>query len=375
MTERKTGNRIAFVHDFLLSYGGAERVFESLVKLDPDAPLYTLLADEELLRERFPGREVRTSFLQKLPRFLRKRHRLLLPLFPVAAESFDLRDFDTVISSSGAWTKGIVTRLMTTHVAYLHSPIRYLWDANERYLDMIGAGACRKFFGRIALSYLRVWDREAAERPDMLLSNSEYTADRIRKYYRRESETVLPPLLLPSSVPEPEGLPREEYFLVVARLTESKGVEAAVDAFGKLGLPLRVVGDGPERERLRQRASGNVSFEGAVDDTTLSALYARARAVVVPSEEDFGLVAAEALAFGAPVIALADGGVREIVTEGKDGEFFRSATPEVIAAAVRRFLERSPETYRVDRDAIRERFSEGRFLDAFRKTLGKRMSL
>lgn len=375
MSERQTGKKTAFIHDFLLSYGGAERVFETLVKLDPEAPVYTLLADERLVRERFPGREIRTSFLQKLPRFLRKRHRLLLPFFPVAAESFDLRDFDVVVSSSGAWTKGIVTRLMTTHVAYLHSPIRYLWDANERYLDMIGAGACRRFFGRIALSYLRVWDREAAERPDILLSNSEYTADRIRKYYRRESETILPPLLLPSSVPEPEAGDRGEYFLVVARLTESKGVEAAVSAFGKLGLPLRVVGDGPERDRLRRDAPANVSFEGAVDDVTLSTLYAQARAVVVPSEEDFGLVAAEALSFGTPVMALADGGVREIVTEGKDGEFFRAATPEVIAAAVRRFLDRGPETYRVDREAVRERFSEERFLDAFRRVLGKREAL
>lgn len=377
MTIQQSERKIAFAHDFLVSFGGAERVLQSLITLDPGAPVYTLLADEEVVREYFPGREIRTSFLQKLPRFLRRRHRFLLPLFSVAAESFDFREFDTVLSSSGAWSKGIVTRLRTKHIAYLHSPMRYLWDANERYLSMIGAGSCRKFFGRIVLSYLRLWDREAAERPDILFANSEFTAARVWKYYRRESKVVLPPVTLdqhPSvpktrQPPSERGVGEEDFFLVVARLSESKEVGAVVDAFSKLDLPLRVVGEGPIGKRLRRKAGRSISFEGRVDDAVLASLYARARAVIVPSEEDFGLAAAEALSFGTPVITLASGGAREIVTEGVTGEYFRAATPEVIAAAVRRFLEQPVDRYRIDRDRIRERFSEERFLEAFREVL------
>ena len=367
--------KVAFVHDFLVSYGGAERVLESLVKLDPEAPIYTLLADERIVRERFSDREVRTSFLQKLPRFIRKRHRLLLPFFAVAAESFDFRDFDIVISSSGAWSKGIVTRLRTIHIAYLHSPMRYLWDANERYLDRMNFGACRRFLVRILFSFLRVWDREVAERPDILLANSEYTASRIRKYYRREAKIVSPPVVLSENTPSPHsshegGRERETYFLVVARLTESKEVGAVIDAFGKLDLPLRIVGEGPERKRLEVRAGETVSFAGETDDATLAGLYTHARAVIVPSEEDFGLAAAEALSFGTPVIAFGGGGTREIVTEGVTGEFFRAATPEVIAASVRRFLERGADAYRIDAESVRDRYAEKRFLDAFRELIG-----
>jgi len=363
MSERRDGKKTAFVHDFILSYGGAERVLESLVKLDPEAPIYTLLADERIIRERFPGREVRTSFLQKLPRFIRKRYRLLLPFFAVAAESLDFRDFDIVISSSGAWSKGIVTRLRTVHIAYLHSPTRYLWDANERYLVRTGSGVCGRFVGRIVLSYLRIWDREAAERPDVVVANSEYTAERIRKYYRREPTVLRPPV----TIPDPgESRPREDFFLVVARLTESKEVGAVIEAFGKLDLPLRVVGDGPERKKLGSRAGKTVTFEGLVDDAALASLYSRALAVVVPSEEDFGLAAAEALAFGTPVIAFAEGGAREVVPKGEAGELFRAATPEVIAAAVRRFLERGPASYPIDPAAVRNLYDESRFLDAFR---------
>lgn len=362
------GGKLAFVHDFLLSYGGAERVLESLVKLDPDAPIFVLLADERIVRERFPGRDIRTSFLQKLPRSVRKRYRWLLPFFAVAAESMDFRDFDVVISSSGAWSKGIVTRLRTAHVAYLHSPMRYLWDANERYLDTVHVRPFSRFFGRILLSYLRLWDREAADRPDILVSNSEYTRARALKYYRRESSVILPPAVLARRFPAGSGS-REDFFLIVARLTESKEVGAAMDAFDKLGLPLRIVGEGHQRKRLERHAGKSVRFEGAVDDASLASLYARARAVIVPSEEDFGLAAAEAISLGTPVITLGQGGALEVVEEGKTGEFFRAATPEVIAAAVRRFIDRGDDAYHIDRESVSERFSEERFLSEWRTVL------
>ncbi|NTW89908.1 MAG: glycosyltransferase family 4 protein [Candidatus Moranbacteria bacterium] len=356
---KQSSHRTAFVHDFLVSYGGAERVLESLIKLDAEAPIYTILYDEEAMKGRFEGREIRTSFLQKLPKFIRKRYRWLLPLYSVAVESLDLREFDIVISSSGAWSKGIVTRLRTFHIAYLHSPMRLLWDANERYLDMVRAGTFGRFVGRIYLSYLRVWDREAADRPDLLVSNSEYTRERVAKYYRRDSVVVYPPVTL-SEGPAPRPA-REDFFLVVSRLTASKGIDIAVEAFNKLRLPLRIVGDGRERARLTASAGDSVTFLGSVGDAELVSLYRRARAVVVPSEEDFGMTAAEAVRLGTPIIALGRGGAVEIIREGLTGELFGAPTPEVLAEAVRRFLDGGSASYVIDPDAD-TRFTEEHFL-------------
>lgn len=362
----QVGIRVAFVHDLLVSYGGAERVLESLIKLYPDAPIYTLLHDERAMSGKFSGRDIRTSFLQKFPRFLRRRYRLLLPFFPVAVETFDFRDFDLVISSSGAWSKGIVTRLHTAHIAYLHSPMRLLWDANERYLRMVRAGRLAKFFGRMILSFLRVWDAQAAGRPDALVSNSEYTRMRAEKYYRRGSEVVYPPVTI-RGAERRSG--RKDFFLVVSRLTESKGIGTAVAAFNKLGLRLVIVGEGRERKRLERMAGGNISFSGKVSDAELIGLYAEAAAVIVPSEEDFGMTAAEAIACGTPAVVLGRGGGLEIVEAGVTGEFFRSDAPEVLADAVRRFLERGTARYEPGCLEASGRFSEDRFLSAWERII------
>jgi glycosyltransferase involved in cell wall biosynthesis len=344
--------KVALVHDLLLYPGGAERVLEAIVELFPEAPIYTLLYDEEKMGEKFQSREIHTSFLQKFPGFLRRRHRWLLPFYPVAVEAFDLRDFDLVISSSGAWSKGVVTRLHTKHVAYVHSPMRYVWDYNERYLQELG-GKGMALVKRLLLSYLRLWDREAADRPDRLLANSRYTQARIEKYYRRESEVVYPPL----SINNQQGTSNKEqktgaYFLTVSRLTPNKKVGVIVDAFNKLGLPLVVAGQGSEEEYLRKVAADNVTVTGWQSEEELAKLYAGARGLVFAAEEDFGLVMAEALSFGVPVIAYKSGGAREIVEEGVTGEFFAAQTTEVLAEGVRRFLERE-SVY--DRSLIRER--------------------
>lgn len=364
--------KVAFVHDFLVSYGGAERVLETLLLLYPEAPVYTLLYDKKAMGGRFAGRDIRASFLEKFPKVLRKRYRWLLPFFPVAIETFDLRDFDLVISSSGAWGKGIVTRLHTFHIAYLHSPVRFLWDANERYLDMVGVGFGKRFFVRTLLSFLRLWDKEAADRPDVLVANSAYTQSRIKKYYRRESRVIYPPVhvLSPSSKlsrgADSTGKQPSDFFLIVARLSESKGVGIAIEAFNKLGLRLFVVGEGKDRARLEKIAEKNVSFLGRVSDEALQSLYAGAQALIMPSEEDFGLVAAEALAVSTPVIALGRGGVLEIVEPGVTGEFFFAETSEVLADAIRRFLERGRGRYVSGCEAVKGRFSKTSFLREWR---------
>jgi len=359
-TFSKKSQRIAIVHDFLTSYGGAERVLQGICKLYPDAPVYTLLADSDLTSKYFGEVRVRTSWLAKLPAFLRKRPKLLILLFPAAIESFDLREYDLVISSSGAWSKGLVTRLHTKHVAYLHSPMRFAWDKHKSYLEDLGLTLHFRILGHFALSYLRVWDFQAADRPDLLIANSQFTQERIAKYYRRSSTVIYPGIRVPqiSNYQETRG-----YFLVVSRLTKAKKIDVAIEAMNKLGLPLVVVGTGPEKEVLERLAGRTITFKGAVSDTELQDLYGGARALIIPSEEDFGMVAVEALAVGTPVISSARGGVREIVVDQVHGLFFNTFMPEILAEAILRFIQQEKS---FDRDILKARaalFSEERFMN------------
>ncbi len=376
MTENKP-KKVALVHDFLVSYGGAERVFQELCEMYPEAPIYTLLVNPELVEGHFKNRDIRTSWLGKLPRFIQKRYRLFLPFFPAAVESLDLREFDLVISSSGAWSKGIITRLNTTHVAYLHSPMRYAWDYHESYMQELGARGRRSILTRMLMSYLRIWDRQAAERPDVLLANSQFTARRIKKYYRREAQVIYPPVSLREqtllrnvaggSVSAPQ---KRHHFLVVSRLTKSKKIDTVIDAFNKLGLPLVVVGTGPEETALRKRASAHIRFVGFVEDHELAKWYQGARAVIFPSEEDFGMVAVETLSFGVPVIGLEYGGLREIVLPGT-GEFFHTTAPEIVAEGVRRFLAHEGQySEEIMKESVK-RFSKERFQEEMKKVLDR----
>lgn len=372
-SEKMARNRqkVALVHDFLVDFGGAERVLEDICEIFPDAPIFTLLHDKEKMRGKFEGKVIETSFLQKFPKFLRRRKRYLLPFLMVAPETFDLRDYDLVISSSGAWSKGIVTRLNTTHVAYVHSPMRFVWDYNEKYLKEIGAKA--GIFKRLVLNYLRIWDNQAAQRPDKLIANSLYTQKRIKKYYRRESKVVYPGVvvgrsddsnLLPSG-DHPEGDKSQDYFLVVSRLSAYKRVDLVVEAFNKLGLPLVVIGEGEKRSHLESIAASNVRILGWKDDEELSKYYAGARAFVFPATDDFGLTMVEAMSHGIPVVAIKKGGAKEIVKEGVNGEFFEAQTVEVLCDGVRRFLE-NEKNY--DKEEIKksvEKFSKERFGDDF----------
>lgn len=348
--------RVALVHDFLLYPGGAERVLRSFADMFPEAPIYTLLYDPEGTRGMFSDREVRTSFLGKWPRFLRRRHRWLLPFYGAATESVDLRDFDTIISSSGAWMKGLVTRLNTRHIAYLHSPMRYAWDANESYFHGTrGLHFCK----RTLLSYLRLWDFEAAARPDVLVANSAYTADRIRKYYRREAQIVYPPVsIIPDDfVPNVE----KKFFLTVSRLSAYKHTDMIVRAFSENGLPLVVVGEGREEVKLRRMAGSNVCFLGAVSDARLLELLSHTRAFVFAAEEDFGLAVAESQQAGVPVIALRSGGVMEIIKDNVTGVLFDEVTLPSFFRALAKFLEQENS---FDANAIRksaERFSLRKF--------------
>lgn len=349
------------MHDFLVTRGGAERVLRELCDMFPDAPVYTLLYDETAMGDMFSDRVIRTSLLQRFPKFLRRRYRWLLPFFSPSVEAFDLREYDVVISSSGAWSKGIVTKLKTKHLAYIHSPMRYVWDYNERYLrPRWGFSVCR----RIILSYLRVWDRMAADRPDALVANSEYTRRRIEKYYRRDAGVVYPPVTLGEHT-DPEALLDEtlrakEYFLVVSRLTQSKNVSIVIEAFQKLHFPLLIIGEGYDESSIRKYEASRVEFLGRKSDGEVARYMANAQALIFPSEDDFGMTAVEALQMGTPVIALKKGGALETVEENVTGIFFSAPVSVAVADGIRRFLEHGSW----DKKYIRERglqFSRERF--------------
>lgn len=364
--------KVVLVHDFLVTRGGAERVLRDISDMFSDAPIYTLLYDRERMGEMFSDRLVHTSMLQKLPGFLRKRYRWLLPLFPAAVEAFDFRDFDVVISSSGAWSKGIVTKLKTKHLAYIHSPMRFVWDYNERYLKNLGGRPL--LFRRILLSYIRVWDRMAADRPDALVANSEYTKERIFKYYRRNAAVVYPGVSLgeetdPSLLHDAK-LRNKGYFLIVSRLTKSKNISLAVEAFQKLCFPLYIIGEGYDEKELRKLAGDRTFFLGRKNDKEVLKYMANAKALIFPSEDDFGMVVAEAMRMGAPVIALRKGGATEIIEENVSGIFFDAPVSVMLAEAVKRFLEK--EVW--DREAIRKRalfFSREKFQEGILREVEK----
>jgi len=361
--------KVAIVHDFLLYMGGAERVLHDIANMFPNAPIYTLLYDKDRIGAQFSDRDIRTSFLQKWPKWLKKHYRWLMPFFGTAIESFDLRDFDLVISSSGAWSKGIVTRLNTKHVAYIHSPMRYVWDENERYLKK-AVGKRNRFCIRLLLSYLRVWDHQAAQRPDALIANSVYTKKKIEKYYRREASVVYPAVSLKErSQTTPKSHPlkglKEKSFLIISRLSKYKNVALAIEVCNKLQLPLTVVGDGRERSALESIAGETVEIVGYVSEEEKVQYLANARALLFPAEDDFGIVCVEAMQTGTPVIALGMGGARETVISGVTGELFEAPTIEMLADAMRRFLEKE-NTY--DKNVIKAEGQKYTF-DKFKREL------
>ena len=362
--------KVALVHDFLTARGGAERVLKVLADMYPDAPIYTLLYDEEKMRGQFSGKDIRPSYLQKFPKWLRKHHEWLAPFYPVVPETFDLREFDLVISSSGAWMKGIVTKLSTTHVAYVHSPMRFVWDYNERYFSEKGKKP--SVFLRAFLTYLRMWDRLAADRPEYLIANSKYTQRRIEKYYRRQSEIIYPPIFLENTAgTAKKETARKDYFLVVSRLSPYKKVDLVVEAFNKLDLPLLVIGEGQQKKHLQKIAGKNITLLGWQNDEKISQYCAGARAFIFPAEDDFGIAPVEAMLQGCPVIALRKGGVKESVIEGVTGEFFDAQTSEVLADGVRRFMLNEKK---YDRDVIKKRaqeFSRARFEKGIRDFIEK----
>ena len=320
--------RVAIVHYWLLDRRGGEKVLDALCRLLPDADIFTLFSAPQTLSQEVRLHRITTSFLNPLRRW----HRALLPLMPMALESFDLRGYDLVVSSESGPAKGVIVSSSTRHVCYCHTPPRYLWDLYPAYRNEWTRSRWKRLAMTPLTHYLRLWDYASAARVDQFIANSRNVQARIRKTYRRDSEVVHPPVEVDSFYWKPP----DDYFLIVSGLVSYKRIDSAVRAFTRSGRRLIVAGDGSEYRRLKAAAGANITWLGRVPDEDLRELYARCRALVLPGEEDFGLTPVEALASGKPVIALGRGGALESVP-AFGGVFYETESDECLEAAVGRF--------------------------------------
>lgn len=331
--------KVALVHDFLTQYGGAERVLEAFLEIFPDAPIYTLVYDPSKTGQYFSKYKIRTSFLQKMP-FGIKQYKWYLTLMPEAIESFNLKEFDLVLSDASAYAKGVVTYQWQTHICYCHTPTRYLWSDRESYLKTAPIPKIIRPFMPPFLRALKKWDYKAAQRPNFYIANSCYVAERIKKYYNREADAIIFPPVETKKFKISKQI--GDYYLFVGRLEPYKKAELAIETFNKLGLPLIIAGGGSKTAEIQKIASPNIKFVGKISDMELADLYSRALALIFPPEEDAGITPLEAMASGRPVIAYGKGGALESVRAGVTGEFFPEQTVAALAGVIKKF---KPEKY------------------------------
>jgi glycosyltransferase involved in cell wall biosynthesis len=354
----------AIVHDWLPVYAGAERVLEQMINVLPACSLFSLidfLPDDQ--RAFLKGKSVTTSLIQNLP-FARGKYRMYLPLVPFATEQFDLRGADVVVSSSYVAAKGVLTTADQLHISYVHSPVRYAWDLYFQYLKEGNLEKGPKgLIAKLILHYVRLFDAVSANRVDHFVANSRTVARRIWKTYRRKSDVVYPPVDTEAFTLQPR---KDEFYLTASRLVPYKRIDLIVEAFSQMpDKQLVVIGDGPEYDRIAEKAGPNVQMLGYQPFQTLRDYMQRARAFVFAAEEDFGIIPVEAQACGTPVVAYGRGGATETVLPGETGVFFYEQTTDGIRAA----LESLEENYsRLDPHRIREnalRFSAERFRSDF----------
>ena len=369
--------RVAIIHDWLLTTRGGEKCLEVFCELFPRADVYTLIYAPDRVSSLVKSMNIRTSRLNEIPR-IERIYRYCLPLFPRIIESFDLRNYDLIVSSSHCVAKGIFPH-RALHISYVHAPMRYVWDMHDAYFGRAGS-----LLDRIGMSfwrrYLQKWDVAASERVDYFLANSRNVAAKIQKLYRRHATVIHPPVDLDKFRISSR---QEAYYLMVSALVPYKRLDVAIHAFNELGLPLKIVGEGPLRRRLEQSAGSNIEFLGWVDDPVLVELYGSCQALIFPGEEDFGIVPLEAQACGRPVIAYAKGGVLETVIPMKEdspsgtsatGIFFSQQSAAELINAVELYRKMSG---RFDPEKIRHhasQFSRERFIDQIHGYIQARLS-
>jgi len=351
--------KVAIVHEWFSGIGGSEKVVKAFHELFPEAPVYVFVHNKDNMPEEYNKMDVRTSYLQKIP-FAKTKYQNLLPLMPNAVEQYDLSEYDLIISSSTCCAKGVITKGETLHICYCHTPMRYGWDLYHEYIK--DKNIVMRWIMASQMHKMRIWDRLSADRVDYFIANSNNVARRINKTYRRDSKVIYPPVDTEFYTPADKV---GNYYLIVSRLVSYKRVDLAIKAFNDLGVPLMVIGKGPELKRCKAMSKDNIVFLGSLTDEEILSYYRGCKAFIFPGEEDFGITPVEAQACGRPVIAYGKGGALETVIDGQTGIFFYEQTPEALRQAVLRMEESYNE---FDKVVIRNnalRFSIDRFKKEF----------
>ncbi len=325
--------KVALVHDWLTGQRGGEKVLEVLCELFPEAPIFTLFHFSGSQINNIEKKQIVTSFIQKLP-FIKNKYRYYLPLYPIAAELFDLQDFDLVLSSSHSAAKGVIPRPDALHISYIHSPMRYAWNQYFAYFSGKRLNLFSKILIPPIIHWLRVWDESSSRRVDHFIANSRTVAERIHKYYGRASEVINPPVDIDFFQ---TGKHSGDYYLIVSALVPYKRVGLAVEAFNRTGDRLLIVGTGPDYKKLKKGAKKNIEFLGQVTSEELLQIYQEAKALIMPGEEDFGINSLESQACGVPVIAYGRGGATETVIPGTSGLFFKRLTVDSLVSVLDKF--------------------------------------
>lgn len=357
--------RVALVHDWLTGMRGGEKCLEEHAALFPDADLYTLVHRRGSVSRVIEERRIVESWIARLP-FGRSRYRSFVPLYPAAIESFDLRAYDLVVSSSHCAAKGARTGPHQLHVCYCFTPVRYFWDLYDEYFAPGRAGPLTRLLAPAVAARFRAWDRASSDRVDLFVADSAHVGERIARHYGRPSRVVHPPVDAAFYTPGAAGPPDDAPYLIVSALVPYKGVERTIRVANRVGLPLRIVGTGPDHARLARMAGPTVRFDGWLADDALRDAYRGCRALIQAHEEDFGIVPLEAMACGRPAIALGKGGAAEIVTP-ETGVLYDDPSDEGLARAIDEASRRTFDPRALRRHA--EGFSRPRYRDAMRATL------
>jgi glycosyltransferase involved in cell wall biosynthesis len=358
--------RVALVHYWLVNQRGGEAVLGALCKLFPAADIFTLFYDPEKTSSLIRSHKITASFLNPL----RRHYQALLPLMPMALESFDLRDYDLVISSESGPAKGVLVSSEARHICYCHTPMRYLWELYPDYLNRWTASRLKRTLMIPLTNYLRLWDYASAARVDEFVANSENVRRRIHRSYRRSAEVIYPPVAVESFYWKQPA----DYYLIVSELAAYKRLDVAVRAFSASGRKLKIVGAGPLYRDLKRIAASNVEFCGRVSAAELRDLYAASRALLLPGEEDFGITPVEAMASGKPIIAWGRGGVVETAAiAGPQGAFlYESPTVESLQGAIERFEGTEAAISAAMLQSAAARFSESEFLSQFSRMVHRK---
>jgi glycosyltransferase involved in cell wall biosynthesis len=359
--------KIALVHDYLSQDGGAERVLKALHEIWPEAPIFVLFHDRKKINY-LNNEKIEETWLAKMP-FIKKIFQWYLPLMPMATEQHDLHDFDLVISSTSSFAKGVITSPGTLHISYCHTPPRFLWGDGNNYLSDLKSSNLIKIILPLITHHLRLWDEMSTKRVDHFIANSRTVQKRIKKYYRRESDVIFPPVDTQRfQIASKLG----DYYVAGGRLVPYKRLDLAVKVFNRLQLPLKIFGVGPEYKHLKKIARPNIEFYGKISENEKSVLLSRALAFIHPQKEDFGITPVEAMAAGRPVIAYGQGGATETIVNNETGIFFPKQTWESLLETVINFNPHNWDSEKIRNHALK--FSTDRFKTEIKNNIQDKFS-